>query len=197
MRMGHRLPLARAAALIALGELAVHQLRYLFAFGGGAGSELAAQGHSYLGLVAPIVAALALSIVAAGILRAALTGRVEGEPSSLRRTAALFAAAILIVYAAQEMGEGAAFAGHPGGAAAVLAHGGLVALPLSLAIGTLCAILDRRLHEVERIAASLRPVGSPRPLCPLELGAAAAAHPRAATPLAFGLARRPPPLPAS
>ena len=197
MRTGHRLPLARAAALIALGELAVHQLRYLLAFGGQAGSELAAQGHSYLGLAAPIVAALALSAIAARIVRAALTGRVEGEPSSLRRSAALYAAAILAVFWTQELGEGVAFAGHPGGAAAVLAQGGLLALPLSLAIGLLCALLDRRLHDVERIASALRRSRPGRRLEPGELGTAAAAHPRLYAPLAFGLARRPPPLPAA
>ena len=194
MRAGHRLPLARAAALIALGELAVHQLRYLLAFGDEAGSELASQGHSYLGLAAPVVVALALSILAARVVRAALDGRIEGAPSSLTRGAVLYGGSILAVFCAQELGEGAAFAGHAGGAAAVLAHGGLLALPLSLAIGLLCAMLDRRLHEIECLAAALRPARRAPQALPRLLGSVAAAHPRVFSPLAFGLARRPPPL---
>ena len=193
MRAGRRLPLARAAALIALGELAVHQLRYLLAFGPGAGAELAAQGHSYLGLAAPIVAALALSLVAARVLRAALGGTVGSGPSSLWQVAALYAGAILIVFCAQVVAEGAAFAGHAGGVAAVAAHGGLLALPLSLAVGLTCAMLDRRLHEIECRAATLHPAPRVRRFLLSRLGSVAGPHPRLFAPLAFGLARRPPP----
>ena len=184
MRRGNRLPLARAAALVALGELAVHQLRYTVAFGGDAGSHLSAQGHSYLGLAAPLIAALALS------------GRVEGEAVSVQRGVALYAAAILAVFCVQELGEGAAFAGHPAGAAAVLAHGGLMAVPLSLALGLICAVLDRRLDVLERVAAALGTVRTIRRQAQAELGRAAGGHRRSLPPLAFGLARRPPPLPA-
>ena len=35
-------------ALVPAAALAVHQLRYMLAFGGHAGAELARQGHSYL-----------------------------------------------------------------------------------------------------------------------------------------------------
>ena len=55
MKPVDRLSLARAAALIAVAELGVHQLRYLLAFGGAAGDQLAHQGHSYLGAAAPVL----------------------------------------------------------------------------------------------------------------------------------------------
>ena len=68
-------PLPRTAALVALGALIVHQLRYFGAYGGDAGRELAAQGHGYLGQLTPLVIALALAAVAGCLVRAALTGR--------------------------------------------------------------------------------------------------------------------------
>jgi hypothetical protein len=76
----------------------------------------------------------------------------------------------------------------------LLAHGGILALPLSLAIGALCALLDRRLHEIERIVAAIGPARQRRPRPQPVAGRATAAHPRVLPPLAFGLARRPPPL---
>ena len=39
---------ARSAALIALAALAVHQLRYLLAYGSAAHEQLLRQGHAYL-----------------------------------------------------------------------------------------------------------------------------------------------------
>ena len=49
--------LARSA-LVPAGALAVHQLRFLLAFGGGAGTELARQGHSYLHSLVPWIVLL-------------------------------------------------------------------------------------------------------------------------------------------
>src|SRR3954463_14562703 len=102
MKSPDRLSLARAAALIAVAELGVHQLRYLLAFGGAAGDELAHQGHSYLGAAAPILAALTGSAIAAGPLRAALRGDNRGAGPALGRRVALFSLAILAVYCCQE-----------------------------------------------------------------------------------------------
>ena len=45
------------AALVPAGALAVHQLRYLLAFGGRAGVEFARQGHSYLHSLVPWIGA--------------------------------------------------------------------------------------------------------------------------------------------
>jgi hypothetical protein len=55
-------------ALLPLAAFTVHQLRYLFAFGGHAGAVLQATGHTYLNSVVPWIVALA-AIVAGGFLR--------------------------------------------------------------------------------------------------------------------------------
>jgi hypothetical protein len=195
MKSADRLSLARAAALIAVAELAVHQLRYLLAFGGGTGEQLAHQGHSYLAGAAPVLAALAISTVAAGILRAALRGRRPIQSASTARRAALFALAILAVYIAQESVEGLLAPGHPAGAAALLAHGGLLALPLAIALGAVAALLDRGFTGLERFVAGPAERRRPRATVRARRPRAPELAVRAASPLAFGLARRPPPLP--
>src|SRR5213080_572900 len=136
--------LARRASLLALGTLALHQLRYALAYGGDASSALAHQGHSYLGDVAPLLVALALSLVCARLVAAAL-GRLGADPDRSPGRGAetvAFAAALLAIFLAQELTEGVLAAGHPGGLAAVLPHGGVVALPLALAIGAVIAAVD-------------------------------------------------------
>ena len=86
------------------------------------------------------------------------------------------------------------FAGQPAGIAAV-ANGGWIALPLSLAIGALAALLARALERVEH-AITLTCGDRPRARPPAVRGRAFPARTRrlTAAPLAFGLARRPPPL---
>ncbi|MGZ8665757.1 MAG: hypothetical protein ACXWZM_01455 [Solirubrobacterales bacterium] len=193
--------LARTAALIAVGAFAVHQLRYLAGYGGAAGSELSRQGHGYLSGALPILAAFLLSAVAAGLLRAFFVrgGGRSGAgvpPVSLARRAALFSIAIAAIYACQESLEGALSAGHPAGVAAVLAHGGWVALPLAPVLGVLGALLDRGLSTLEVAIAGSH---GPRRVRRERTRSAAAPRsirfvPLAAAPLAFGIARRPPPL---
>src|SRR5689334_1798670 len=81
--------LARRASLLALGALALHQLRYALAYGGETSSALERQGHSYLGDLGPIVVALALSIVCARLLGAAAGRLPDGrasEPTRRRAT---------------------------------------------------------------------------------------------------------------
>jgi len=51
--------------------------------------------------------------------------------------------ALLAIYVSQETVEGLLSAGHPGGVAAVFGHGGLVAVPIALAIGGLIALAQR------------------------------------------------------
>jgi hypothetical protein len=189
--------LARRASLLALGALALHQLRYALAYGGDASSVLARQGHSYLGAVVPVLMALALSLVCARLVAAAL-GRLGADPDrspSRRAETVAFAAALLAIFAAQELTEGVLAAGHPGGVAAVLAHGGVVALPLALAIGAVIAAVDRLLASAERTLVTLararaaragHPASAPLPAAPLVRGLAIRT-------LEFGLARRPPP----
>jgi hypothetical protein len=96
--------LARSAAVLALGALALHQLSYLLAHGDGAGRALAAHGHGYLSTLAPILVTAALALVAASLARAALRPR---SPESSRRAcpevrAATLALALLVVFGVQE-----------------------------------------------------------------------------------------------
>jgi hypothetical protein len=186
--------LSRSAALVALGALAVHQLRYLLAYGGAAHAELARQGHGYLTQVLPLVIGAAVAILAAGLVRAAL-GR-GGGPAVATGPAriALFAAAIASAFAAQESVEGLLFAGHASGFAAVFAAGGWLALPLSLLFGAVAALLDGGFARLEALVGRVGPTVA-RPRAPRRSGraVAAAALRLIFSPLAFGLARRPPP----
>jgi hypothetical protein len=188
--------LSRSAALIALGALSVHQLRYLLAYGGAAHAELARQGHGYLTQVLPLLIGAAAAILAARLVRAALGSRQGATPAAagVPVRIALFAAAIASAFAIQESVEGLVFAGHASGFAAVVARGGWLALPLSLLFGTLAALLDGGFVRLEAL------VGRPgreaaRRRAPRRSGRAVAAAALCLTlsPLAFGLARRPPP----
>jgi hypothetical protein len=189
--------LPRSAALIALAALAVHELRYRLAFGADAGDELAHHGHAYLVEALPVLVALALAALAAGVLRAVLHRDAGSGPvaRSFAARAGLYALTVFAVFSTQELLEGALLAGHPSGLAAVLAAGGWLALPLALVAGALASLLDGGLVALGTLLAArldsvprLRPPrrhGAPRPR---------AVVPLASRPAAFGLARRPPPL---
>ena len=191
MTHGARLP--RTAALVALGALIVHQLRYFAAYGGDAGTALAAQGHGYLGQVTPLILALALAAVAGCLMRAALTGRA-GESRGRSAAGAVYAGAIFATFAAQETVEGLLFAGHLDGVSAVFGGGGWLAVPLALVLGLGAAVLDAGLGRLESTLAALAP--------PRKQGrrrSSPALRPQAVflpriSPLALGSARRPPPV---
>jgi hypothetical protein len=183
---------ARGAAILALGAFALHQLRYLVAFGSSSSEELARQGHGYLASAAPVLAAMALAALLATALRARFgDGLAKG---SIPRRTAVFTLALLGIFSVQESLEGLLAAGHPAGLAAILGGGGYLAIPLAVAIGVLAALLVRALEGVE-IALSARRVAPRLPRAPRERGQwepVRRVHaPRAA--MAFGLARRPPP----
>ncbi|MFI5027052.1 MAG: hypothetical protein ACHQCI_09940 [Solirubrobacterales bacterium] len=189
MRTAHR---ARLAAILALGAFAVHQLRYLIAFGSSSSEELARQGHGYMAAWLPILGVFTISALLGTLIRGRFGARLA--QASLSRRAAIFAAALLAIFVTQESLEGVVAAGHPGGVAAVLGYDGWLAIPLAAAIGFVAALLARALEQVEIAIGARRTIpvlpraprkaGSPRP---------AAAVPRTLDALAFGLARRPPP----
>jgi hypothetical protein len=190
MRTAHRV---RLAAILALGAFALHQLRYLIAFWGSSSGELAQQGHRYMSELLPPLAVLVL----AGAIATLIRGSEGASPTRtpLARRIAVFAAALLAIYVGQECIEGILAAGHPAGPSAVLAHGGWIALPLAVAIGALSALLARFLEGVERAIAVVHARRSPRSRAPAARGRALPARRLLlpSTPLAFGLARRPPP----
>jgi hypothetical protein len=185
----------RSAALIALAALAVHQLRYLLAYGAGTQEALAAQGHGYLLHAVPVLIGFGVAAIAAGLLRAALRSGSSPALATPRLRALVYAASILAVFVVQESAEGLLSAGHASGLAAVFAAGGWLALPLAVLFAGLCAVLDGGIAMLEAIVAARAPrsIRQRAPRCSLP-GASRRPARLTSLPLAFGLARRPPPL---
>ena len=122
-------------ALVPAGALAVHQLRFLLAFGGDAGVELARQGHSYLHSLVPWV--VLLIGLAVGAFLWALGRAMGGQRSAPRYTLSLAAlwvvcsACLLAIYVTQEFLEGLLATGHPSGLAGVFGYGGWWSIPVA------------------------------------------------------------------
>jgi hypothetical protein len=126
----------RTAALVAVGWWAVHQLRYLLAYGAGSGDALHQTGHAYLGPVAPVLGMVLVLVFARMVVR--VTAAPAGRSARAQRLIVLWpagAGAIALLYAAQETTEGVLAAGHPAGLAAILSHGGWIAGPLAVLAG--------------------------------------------------------------
>jgi hypothetical protein len=185
-------------ALFPVGAFAVHQLRYQLAFGTDASRELADQGHAYLHELTPWIV-LAVAAGAGGLLARLARAWRSGESERGRCLAALWAltsAALFSIYVGQEFLESLLADGHPQGLAGILGDGGLWALPASIAVGGLLALLVRggralvasvaRLgRRRPRVAAARAPKGALRParvalprLAPLAGASAGRAPPR-------------------
>ena len=189
---------AARACLVPAGALAVHQLRYMLAFGLSASSVLARQGHSYLHSVVPWVV-LALGAALGAFLCA--VGRAMGGRRSLSRytlslTAlwTLCSIALLSIYVAQEFLEGLMISGHPAGLAGIFGYGGWWAVPVAVCVGLVLAAIFYGatwvLDEVVRRGDDRDPVSRPE--------ARAAHRPRDFSlprlqPLALGRSNRGPP----
>jgi hypothetical protein len=184
----------KAAVLLFAGGLAVHELRYLVAYGAGAQRAEANQGHAYLAMLSPLVATAAALALAAWLIRM-LGGRPGPEARAPGlRFSRLWAGAsglLLGLYALQETLEGVFAAGHPDGIAGVFGHGGWTAVVLALAVGAVLALLLRA-ADVPLGA----PASAPRLWWPAPVSAAVARREPASpklTPLAHHLAGRGPP----
>jgi hypothetical protein len=145
----------RGALLLPAGALVVHQLRYWLAYGPHSSSELADQGHAYLGSLVPwivLVSATALGLFVARIVRASRYGL--HDPRRAFRVVWLGASAsLLAIYVLQELLEELFAAGHPGGIGGVFGHGGWWAVPASIAIGLAIACLLRASTSLIRLVA--------------------------------------------
>jgi hypothetical protein len=134
-------------ALFPVGAFAVHQLRYAMAFGSDASRELADQGHAYLHELTPwIVLGIGLGVggLIARLAQAWRTG--ESDRRDGRRLVGLWALAatgLFSIYVGQEYLEGLLAIGHPQGISGILGDGGLWALPASIAVGGLLALVVR------------------------------------------------------
>jgi hypothetical protein len=143
MRDQRRLLRLVPVALLPPAAFAVHQLRYLLAYGSAAGIELQRQGHSYLHSIVPwIVVLIALAV---GLFLRAL-GRAFAGQSSVPRYAGSFlllwllcAASLVAIYVGQELLEGLLATGHPAGLVGVFGYGGWWAVPTAACIGLVLA----------------------------------------------------------
>jgi hypothetical protein len=138
----------RAAAAMPAAVLTVHQLRYQLAFGTRTDEKLASQGHQYLGALGPAVAmlmAIGVGLFLARLVRAWRDGQgvAAAGREPLVKIWVLTALSLLVIYCGQELLEGALTTGHPGGLAGVFGQGGLWAIPLSVFLGGLVAVVVR------------------------------------------------------
>ena len=156
-----RLPAGSGLLLIPAASLLVHQLRYTLAYGSRANAELAAQGHSYLGSLAPWFV-FVLGIGLALFLRRTAHALRTGDAGVFSRLSAatlwlLAWTGLVAIYAVQELLEELLASGHPGGAAGVFGHGGWWAVPVAAAVAAGVTALTRVARAVLRIAAAARP----------------------------------------
>ncbi|MGI8716113.1 MAG: hypothetical protein ACR2NR_23610 [Solirubrobacteraceae bacterium] len=197
MRRSPAATVARAA-VVPIAAFAVHQLRYLLAYGSDASSELQRQGHGYLHSLVPwLVMALGLAV---GAFLSALGRAMSGRDTLPRYGLSLFglwlacAAGLVAIYTCQEFLEGLVATGHPAGLAGIFGYGGSWAVPAALCVGlVLAALLHGARWLLREVAARHARFPSPPPP-----GAAPALRPVAAllprlAPLARGWCGRGPP----
>ena len=190
-----RLPAGGGLLLIPAASLVVHQLRYTLAYGGRANAELAAQGHSYLGSLAPwfvFALGIGLALFLRRVAHALRTGDAGVSTRLSSATVWLLAwVGLVAIYATQELLEELLVSGHPAGAGGVLGHGGFWAVPVAAVVAGVVTLCLRVARTVLRVAAGTRPRLSPSLLV---LSSPAGSTLVAPAPLARAYAGRAPPL---
>jgi hypothetical protein len=146
----------RAFAVLTGAALALHQLRYLLAYGGQSEKQLGLQAHAYLALIFPLAVVLvAVAVLAFGVSMLRAHRAMRGEPG-LPTGLALWARSsciLLGVYGLQEWLEGELGHGHPSGIGAIVGRGGWWAVPLAIALGALVAwLLKGAASAIELVA---------------------------------------------
>jgi hypothetical protein len=150
------------AAVVPVAAFAVHQLRYLLAYGGAAGAELQRQGHSYLHSLVPWIVLL-LGLAVGGFL-VGLGRAMAGQRSLPRYGLSLVglwltcALCLVVIYVSQEFLEGLFATGHPAGLAGIFGYGGWWAVPAASCVGLVLAALFHGARWVlEEVAARRGP----------------------------------------
>jgi hypothetical protein len=163
----------RTSAFIALGAFVVHQLRYV----AGGGATAVGPEHSYLAEVLPVLLVLAVSSALGATAVALSTGSATPRSPGW----AFCAAALLLIFGMQETAEGMA----------PFAHHGWIAIPLAIVVGRIASMLLALFRSVEQRLTVSRITRR----APAVVGQARRCRARTLIrePLAFGLARRPPP----
>jgi hypothetical protein len=143
VRMRARGSMVRQIVLLPPAAFVVHQLRYLLAFGGGAGAALQRTGHSYLHSLVPWImlpVALALGAFLRSLGRA-FTGRssVPHRSVSFRGMWLACSVGLIAIFVCQEFLEELFAPGHPTGLAGIFGYGGWWAIPVSVCVGLVLA----------------------------------------------------------
>jgi len=138
----------RWGALLAAGVLAVHEARYRV-LDAQAGADASSAGHGYLGALTAVVG-VALVLALGRYLHLWVARRSDENVATIGPLVlwALATNGVLAGYAGQELVAGWLAAGHPVGLAGLLAGGGWVAIPLSMAVGCLIGLALRTATEV-------------------------------------------------
>ncbi|MGH2951323.1 MAG: hypothetical protein ACRDKX_04690 [Solirubrobacterales bacterium] len=143
------------------------------------------------GLLAVSITAVAASLLAPFAVR---RPRLSGA-DSVERRAARHAAALLAIFVVQEAAELLLAGEATSGVDAVVGPAGWLAPPLAFGLGLLAALVARRLDRAEQLIAGVMAATSTRRgRESAALPAAPRITPLATLSLAFGFARRPPPL---
>lgn len=175
----------RVAAALLPAALVLHEGAY--ALGGGALTGT----HGYLERGAPVIVALVLSLLLAALLGPLLGARPGG--GSDRHAPIALAGSLLAIFFAQELSESLVLGGGMAALTAALAIVWL-ALPFALVFGALAAQL---IVWLERAGDALAALAAGLPAMPREGGSHQPPdlllRSFSPSPLAFGLARRPPP----
>lgn len=147
-------------SLIPIASFAVHQLRYLLAYGSNASKDLAQQGHGYFDVLTPFVViacGLALGVFLLQMAGAWRTGQAdERRPRGLIQVWLVAAIGLLAIYTSQELIEGLLANGHPTGLFGAFGQGGLWAIPACLTIGLMLALAARATRTVVALIARRR-----------------------------------------
>ena len=177
-------------SLIGAGAFAIHQIRYLLANGGLGSEDLIQRSDIYLSHSIPLLVGLMVAGLTAHVVRGSRSDG-SGSIASRRARAASYAVGIVAVFFCQDLLEGLLLAGHASGLAAIFSTGGWAAIPLAALFGLIAALVDRGLEAIEELAGETSVPESPEPMLAAPQIPQLSLVPLA--PLAFGLARRPPP----
>jgi hypothetical protein len=182
-----RLSWLRVAAALLPAALLMHEAVYAFADAPDTGS------HTYLAEALPLLAVLGGSLLLAALLLPALQPRNDGDGAAAARPFAI-ALALVTLFALQEGTEIMLLGGGVGQLVAVLTTAWLL-LPLALLLGSAgAAAVEALARAGAGIARLVRSRDRRHPRRPTQVRLASfSARGRRFSPLAFGIACRPPP----
>jgi hypothetical protein len=176
--------------------LAVHQLRYLIAFGSHAGSALSARGDRYVATAAVVAATLLVISLGVGLARLVVAWRGRGDLDFAQAPWWLvwlgLTVLLLAGFCALEGLEVALEPHHTGGLVGIFADGGLWALPAAAFVGAVMTLLGHGGRALLVIAARRRITRRASVSAPRHRGASRCAPRR--RPMASCAAGRAPPL---